>query len=75
MIEGDFIVMTAAQAAQVQGQDGPITALRPRDLGDGRFVLAASILNDPAHAAHHDLLAALPIQHLTAADFPPAPDV
>ena len=35
-------------------------ALAPIALTDGRFILPIAVLDDSAHAAHHDVLAGLP---------------
>jgi hypothetical protein len=54
------IILTAEQAAAVRGPTSPISALDPVQLPDLRWFLPARVLEDPAHAIHHALLAALP---------------
>lgn len=55
-----MILLTPAQADQVRGPTSPMSALMPRELADGNFVLPIAVLNDPAHAIRHDFLATLP---------------
>lgn len=64
-----MIVLTAEQAEQVRGP-----MLDPREMVDGNFILPEAVLEDPAHAAVRELLAALPRRDVTAADFPPPAD-
>lgn len=56
-----FILLDAAQAAEVRGPSAtrPWAEIRPVELADGRFVLTADVLDDPAHVAHRALLAGL----------------
>lgn len=57
-----LILLSAAEADAVRGPSGadPMSALEPVALTDGRFTLGIEVLDDPAHAAHRDVLAALP---------------
>jgi membrane-bound inhibitor of C-type lysozyme len=56
-----MIILTAPQAAAVRGETSAGAALDPVALADGvTFVLPEKVLSDPAHAARHALLAALP---------------
>lgn len=57
------IVLTAEQAAHVAGETTPGHALAPVPYEDF-FILGANVLQDPAHAAHHEFLAALPQEDL-----------
>lgn len=55
-----FIVMTAAEAAEIAGETTPGHALTPVPIADGRYVLPLSVLGDPAHAPKFSQLGALP---------------
>lgn len=57
-----LILLTSSQADAVRGPSTTMegAALEPIALTDGRFVLPVAVLDDPAHAAHRDFLAALP---------------
>ncbi len=55
-----FIIMTAAEAAEIAGETTPGHALTPVPIADGRHVLPLSVLGDPAHAPKFNRLAALP---------------
>lgn len=68
------ILLTADQVARVSGGDGPLTALVPQPLTDGRFFLDAAVLDDPAHQAARAVLAGLPTSDLSEiASLLPAP--
>ncbi len=57
------IVLTAAQATQVQGASAAkptMSALVAAPLTDGRFILGVDVLADPTHAEHWPLLSTLP---------------
>lgn len=65
------LLLTAAEAAEVRGPSAPGAALEPSLLADGvTFVLPAEVLDDPAHAAWHALLAALPRQDVAPEAWP-----
>lgn len=61
-----FILLTEAQAAEVRGP-----ALDPVEHAGGTFILNVLVLSDPAHAEHHDTLAALPRMDSSDPAFPP----
>jgi len=61
-----FLILTAAEATKVRGLSCDTAALDPRPLTDGRFILPATVLDDPAHEKHHDALKALPVAELSA---------
>jgi hypothetical protein len=44
-----FLVMSAEAAEAVRGETQPGHAINPVALTDGRFILAPSVLDDPAH--------------------------
>lgn len=68
-----MIVLTAEQAEAVRGPTGPGAALDPVPLADGEtWALPPSVLSDPAHAQHHDTLAALPQREIAAEEWPAA---
>lgn len=70
-----MLVLDAAQVAALSGDSGTGARLEPRPLADGsRWVLPPAVLDDPAHAARRDALAALPVAEVTAGDFPAALD-
>lgn len=58
-----MLLLTAQQAAMVRGPSAvdPTAMLSPVALDDGRFALPASVLDDPAHEAHHEMLGSLPL--------------
>lgn len=67
-----LILLTSEQADQVRGLNADGTAeLDPRETSGGMFVLGAQVLIDPAHAAHHALLAACPLVDVESVEFPP----
>jgi hypothetical protein len=69
-----MIILTAAEAEAVRGTDSPGHALAPRPLKDGvTFALPEAVLSDPAHAGHHDVLAALPTRDVAADEWLPDP--
>lgn len=57
------IVLADEQATEIRGPSAvdPQCAIMPIALTDGRFFVGVEILDDPAHAAHHDMLADLPM--------------
>lgn len=70
-----MLILNAAQAAALSGDSGSGALLEPRPLADGlRWVLPLAVLSDPAHAARMDVLSALPVADVTAADFPVVDD-
>lgn len=56
-----MILLTLEEANEVKGYSDPMHALHPMELEDGSYVLPASVLDDPFHAEHHELLASLPL--------------
>lgn len=68
-----LIVLTEAEADAVRGP-----TLQPRlvDTGPyaGSFILPPRVIEDPAHAQHHDLLASLPQADIDPAKAWPAPE-
>lgn len=50
-----FIVLTQEQAESVE-----TAQLKPRDLGNGVFILPLAVLKDPTHEAQWPILKALP---------------
>lgn len=66
-----FIILTQTQADTVRGPTSGSAALDPVALANGtEWVLPVAVLTDPAHAMHHDYLAALPQRAVSAAEFP-----
>lgn len=57
-----FILLTAEQADHVRGPStvAPSAALEPIERQGRVFILGVVVLTDPAHAALHDYLEALP---------------
>lgn len=57
-----MLLLTAEQAARVRGPSDvdPDAVLDPIALPDGSFGLPASVLDDPAHELHHQMLETLP---------------
>lgn len=55
-----LIPLTEKEATTVAGGDGTMAALLPIPLTDGRYIVSAAVLSDPAHAKHWPLLAKLP---------------
>jgi hypothetical protein len=64
-----MIILTAAQASNVQGQDTPFSALVPRPLNDGTFGLPEAVLTDPAHVSHWAALNVLPTRTVADAEW------
>jgi len=62
------ILLTAKQADQVRGVSvmDPSAALDPVAISDGRFILPIEVLDDPAHAKHHEFLSGLPKIEMSA---------
>lgn len=56
-----MINLTLDEANEVKGYTSPMSALHPIALKDGTYVLPVEVLDDPAHAEHHDFLNTLPI--------------
>jgi hypothetical protein len=60
----NVIMLTHAQASSCKGPSeiDPNHVLDPVAVGDGSgdFFLGPEVLNDPAHAKHHDMLSACP---------------
>lgn len=56
-----MILLTSAEADQVRGSTQSGHALEPIKLKSGDFVLPVAVLDDPAHAEHHDFLGDLPL--------------
>ncbi|WP_127090119.1 hypothetical protein [Aquabacter cavernae] len=55
-----FLILNAQDAQAVRGPTAAGAALEPMAQADGTtFVLPMAVLDDPAHAVHHALLAAL----------------
>jgi hypothetical protein len=64
-----MIILTEEEAAQIRGPSAvdPLAELDPVLTPDGfRYMLPVAVLDDPAHAEHHDFLAVLPQE-----DIPP----
>lgn len=63
-----LIVLEPAQAEAVRGPSAsnPAAALEPVALAYGRFMLSVAVLDDSDHAAHRNLIAALPQVELGA---------
>ena len=57
-----MLLLTAEQAARVRGPSDidPDAVLDPIALPDGSFALPASVLDDPVHELHHQMLETLP---------------
>ena len=57
-----MLLLTAEQAARVRGPSDidPDAVLDPIALPDGSFALPASVLDDPVHELHHQMLGTLP---------------
>lgn len=55
-----FVILEAAQAEAVRGPTTPPSALDPIARLGGVFILPLAVLDDPAHALHHELLLQLP---------------
>lgn len=70
-----YIALTEAQADTVRGETTPNHWLAPALIQEGEhagtYVLSVNVLDDPAHAAYHAMLSALPQFDYT---FPPTPD-
>jgi len=65
-----YIVLDAAGVAEVRGPTEAGHALEPVPLADGvSFVLPAEVLEDPAHAARHELLAQAPLRAVGDAEW------
>lgn len=65
------IILDAAQAESLRGPTAPTAELVPLPLADGTtWVLPVAVLDDPAHAARHDVLAALPQRAVARDAFP-----
>lgn len=70
----DFLILTAAEAASLAGPTADGAELAPLALADGEtFVLPLATLTDPAHAAWHAALAALPVAAVARELFPAVP--
>lgn len=69
-----FIILNADQAGQVRGLSAtdPLSALNPIERQGGVFILPVSVLLDPAHASHRELLGSLPQLDPSDAMFPGA---
>jgi hypothetical protein len=67
-----FILLTAGQADAVRGvsADVPSAALDPVARQGSVYILGVEVLADPAHAAHHAYLAALPRMDDSDPSFP-----
>lgn len=64
-----FILLSANEAGAVRGpsiKTPTLAALQPIALTDGRFILGAEVLTDPAHAKHFAFMSALPTAELVA---------
>jgi hypothetical protein len=61
-----LILLSAEDAGAVRGPSATVegAALEPIALTDSRFILPIAVLDDPAHAAHRELLAGLPTADL-----------
>lgn len=70
------MLLSAEQADAVRGPSAQTAAaaLSPQPLTDGSFFLGLAVLDDPAHAEHHDVLVACPVvDYSTLASRLPAP--
>jgi hypothetical protein len=66
-----MIILNATQADAIRGITTPGHSLEPVPLADGAtYVLPESVLADPAHAIHHDLLASLPTRDVAEDEYP-----
>ena len=66
-----YIILDAAGAAAVAGPTQAGHALEPVALADGvSFALPAEVLDDPAHAARHGLLATFPLREVVDSEWP-----
>jgi hypothetical protein len=73
-----FILLTSGQADAVRGvsESVPYAALDPVEREGDVYILGVEVLADPAHATHHDYLAALPCMDDSDLNFPqPLADV
>lgn len=70
----DMLILDPGTADIVRGPTGPGAALEPRPLADGDFALPARVLEDPAHAEHHALLATMPRRPLAECVWPAEED-
>lgn len=74
IIFATLLTLTAAQAAQVVGRDGPYSALQPIPLADGvTYVLPMAVLSDPSHARWASVLSSLPTASVLITQFPASP--
>ena len=65
-----YIILDTAGAAEVRGPTEAGHALEPVPLADGvSFVLPAEVLDDPAHAVRHGLLAQAPLRVVGEAEW------
>lgn len=64
-----MIILTHEQANQVRGITTDGHALIPEPLVDGTFVLPEVAVTDPAHAPHHEALAALPTRDVAEDEY------
>lgn len=55
-----MIHLTIEQADEILYSSDPKHSLEPRALKDMTYVLPVVVLDDPAHADHHDFLSMLP---------------
>lgn len=67
-----FIILTSEQASAVRGLSNstPFAELEPVERQGGAFILRVGVLNDLAHVAHHEYLAALPQMDSSDPSFP-----
>lgn len=68
-----FILLTPEQAEHVRGLTSEGAALMPVMTANGMYVLPVEVLDDPAHAMHHEYLSGLP--QVENVDFPPPVDL
>ena len=65
-----YIILDATGAAEAAGPTQAGHALEPVLLADGvSFALPAEVLDDPAHAARHGLLATFPLREVVDSEW------
>lgn len=65
-----MIILTQTESDAVRGETAPGYRLEPLPLANGtEWVLPEAVLDDPAHAVHHDLLAGLPRRDVAAGEW------
>lgn len=71
MSSAKYIILTAQQAAVVQGPTSQWSSLEPFLLADGvTYILPVEVLDDEFHAIHHEYLATLPVREVAPEEWP-----